>query len=88
MLFINVSLIEVEPVPLLVYPETPATLSTVQVYVEVLGIIVDPEFVKDTVNGVPLHAVVWLSGKTGVGFTVTTSANGEPIHVPDVGVTV
>lgn len=41
-----------------------------------------------TVKVPVLHIVVDLLFITGIGLTVTVTVNVEPVHVPDVGVTV
>jgi Fe-S cluster assembly scaffold protein SufB len=63
-----------------VAPEIPTAEGADQVYVVFAGTISVP-FVGVTVNVPLLQIVVVLAAITGVGFTVTVTVNGAPVHV-------
>jgi hypothetical protein len=72
--------------------ETLVDAGVVQLYKVPTGIIFDPPIVGVTLNGVPVHTVVFIFDTNGFGLTYTVTVNAapdsNPLHDPNVGVTI
>src|ERR1043166_1782730 len=84
---VNVPVID-EPDPATPPVIPPVTVGTPQLYVVPTGTIPFVTFNGVTVNVAPLQIVVVKLFIDGLGFTVTVTVNVDPVHEPDVGVTV